>query len=138
MSKVTKGQIEAQVANAFVAFQREQHGRGPADVRAYVIGDLILVRATGVFTPTEARLTSTEEGRRLIRSSRQELRAIVREDLEAIVAGVAGCRALRSYSDVNVEAAEQMEVFVMETDIERRLLRQELDAFSGIGAKRTA
>ncbi len=137
MSKLTKGQIEAQVANAFVAFQREQHGRGPSDVRTYLIGDLILVRGIGVFTPTEARLTSSDEGRRLIRSARQELRAIVRADLEALISRLVGCKVLRSYGDLDVGAAEQMDVFVLETDLERRLLRQELDEFTGLSAKRS-
>ena len=67
---VTKGGLEAEVANAVVRFQREQQGRGPTDVHAYLIGDLILVRCTGIFTATETRLAMTEEGRRLIKSVR--------------------------------------------------------------------
>lgn len=136
MNRPTKGSIEAEVASAIVRFQREQQGRGPSDVRAHLLGDLILVRCAGIFTPTEARLAATEEGRRLIRSARQELRSIVHRELEESVAGIAGCRVLRSYSDVNVEAAEQMDVFVLEADMEKRLLRQDLDRLSGIAPKR--
>ena len=136
VSRQTKGTIEAEVANAVVRFQREQQGRGPADAHAHLMGDLILVRCAGIFTPTETRLAATEEGRRLIKSARQELRAINHEEIETILAGITGCRVLRSYCDINVEAAEQMEVFVLEIDLEKRLLRQDLDHLSGLTAKR--
>ncbi|HEY4001231.1 MAG TPA: DUF2294 domain-containing protein, partial [Candidatus Xenobia bacterium] len=112
MSRLTKGSIEADVANAVVKFHREQQGRGPADVRVCLLGDLLVVRYFGVFTPTEAHLSKTEEGRKLIRSARQELRQIAREELEGLVASLVECKVLRSYFDLNVEAAEQIEVYV--------------------------
>ena len=135
MAKVTRGTIEAQVANAVVQFQREQHGRGPADVRVYLIGDLVLVRSTGIFTATESHLSASDEGRRLIKSARQELRAIVRPDLEALVGRMTACNVVRSYGDVDVGAAEQMEVFVLDADLEKRLLRQDLDALNVLTPK---
>src|SRR2546423_909246 len=85
VSKLTRGTIEAQVANAVVQFQREQQGRGPSDVRVNLIGDLLLVRCMGIFTLTETRLTLSEEGRRLVRSARQELRTIARDDQEKLI-----------------------------------------------------
>ena len=135
VSRVTRGTIEAQVANAVVQFQREQHGRGPSDVRVTVVGDLVLVRCAGIFTATETRLLSTEEGRRLIKSARSELRSIVRADVEELVGRLTGCQVMRSYGDLDVAASEQMEVFVLDTDLEKRLLRQELDALSGLGSR---
>src|SRR5260370_40588048 len=97
VSRLTRGTIEAQVANAIVQFQREQQGRGPADVRVHLIGDLILARCTGIFTLTETRLAVSEEGRRLIKSARQELRAITRTDQESLIADIVGCKVIRSY-----------------------------------------
>ena len=93
MNRPTKGSLEAEIANAVVRFQREQQGRGPADVRAHLVGDLALVRSSGIFTTTEARLAATEEGRRLIRSARQELRGIHHADIEKIVGGNHGLRS---------------------------------------------
>lgn len=136
MNRPTKGTIEAEVANAVVRFQREQQGRGPSDVRAHLVGDLLLVRCSGIFTQTEAHLAATEEGQRLIRSARQELRSISRAEIEAILGAIVGCRVLRSYGDVDVEAAEQVEVYVLETDVEKRLLRQDLDRLSGIAPRK--
>ncbi len=135
MTRPTKGTIEADVASAVVRFQREQHGRGAAEVRAFLVGDLVLVRSMGIFTPVEGHLSASEEGRRLIKSARQELRSINHEEVEGIIAGIAGCPVLRSYCDVDVEAAEQMEVYVLTVNVEKRLLRNDLDHLSGLGGR---
>ena len=121
MGQFSKGSLEAEVANAVVRFQREQQGRGAQDVRAHLVGALILVRSTGIFTPVEAKLAASEEGRRLIKSARQELRSINHAEVEQIVGKILGCAVLRSFFDVDVEAAEQVEVYVLAEDIEKKL-----------------
>lgn len=90
-------------------------------MRVHLVGDLVLVRCQGIFTPTEAKLSSSDEGRKLILSARRELRSIVHEEIEEIIAGIAGCRVLRSYSDVDVEAAELMEIYVLDQNLEKTL-----------------
>ena len=135
MNRVTKGELESDVANAVVRFHREQQGRGPADVRAHLIGDLILARCKGIFTQTEMHLAATEEGRRLIRSARQELRAISHREIEDAIAAITDCKVVRSYCDLDVDAAEQMEVYVLDTDLEKRLLRQDLDRLGGLAGR---
>jgi uncharacterized protein YbcI len=121
--RVTRGSIEAAVANAVVRFQREQQGRGATEVRAHLVGDMMVVRSGGIFTPTEARLAATVEGRRLIKSARHELRSIHRGEIEGIVARVVGAEVVRSYYDVDVDAAEQVEVYMLAQDVEQRLQR---------------
>ena len=132
VDRPTKGCIEADIANAVVKFHREQQGRGPSDVRAHLIGDMVLVRCTGIFTPTEAHLSVSEDGRKLIKSSRQELRSINHTEIEGMVAAIVNCAVLRSYCDLDVDAAEQVEVYVLAADIEKRLLRQDLDRLGGL------
>ena len=117
----TKGSIESEVASAVVRFQREQQGRGATDVRAHLLGDLIVVRCGGIWTPTEARLAASDAGRKLIKSARQELRSINHAEIEAVIARIAGCAVTRSYYDLHVDAAEQVEVYVLAADIEKRL-----------------
>ena len=136
MTRQTKGAIEAEIAGAVVKFQREQQGRGPSDVRAHLLGEMVLVRCSGIFTPTEARLAATDEGRKLIKSARQELRSINHAEIECLVGVITGCNVVRSYSDVSVEAAEQIEVFILDADLEKRLLRQDLDQLNQLAPKR--
>ena len=105
--------MEADIANAVTRFQREQQGRGPQEVAAHIVGDLIIVRCEGIFTPTEAKLTASPEGRKLIASSRRELRSINHQEMEDIVSTLCGSAVLRSYCEVDVDAGEQMEVYVV-------------------------
>ncbi len=137
MERVTKGSIEAEVANVVVRFQREQQGRGAADVRAHLMGDMMVIRSGGIFTPTEAHLAASDEGRRLIKSARQELRTIHRKEVEDIVGRLLDADILRSYYDVDVDAAEQVEVYMLAQDVEKRLLRQDVDRLNSVGQKRS-
>ena len=130
IKRMSKGSLEAEIANAVVRFQREQQGRGAVDVHAHIIGDLVLVRSTGIWTPVEAKLAASDEGRKLIKSSRQELRSINHQEIEAIVAQIVGFQVVLSFFDVDVEAAEQVEVYVLDADVERKLLRQDLNALN--------
>ena len=117
----SKGALEAEIANAVTKFHREQQGRGPQEVRAFIMGELVLVRCQNIFTPIEAKLAGSDEGRKLIKSARQELRSINHAEIEAIIATLAVCEVLRSYCDVNVEAAEQVEVYVLGQNLEKSL-----------------
>ena len=132
MNRPTKGAVEAEIANAVVRFQREQQGRGPADVRAHLLGDMVLVRCKGIFTPTEERLATSEEGCRLIRSARQELRSINHPEIEEIIGRIIDCVVVRSFYDVDVQVAEQMEIYILDVDIEKRLLRGDLNRLGGL------
>ena len=116
----TKGELEAEAARVVIKFQREQQGRGPVDARAHLVGDLLLVRLTGIFTPNEAHLAVTDEGRRLIRSARLELRSINHAEIEEALASLIGAPILRSYYDLDVDAAEQVEVYVFSKNVERK------------------
>lgn len=119
MSFSSKGALEAEIANAVTRFHREQQGRGPGDVRAFLIGELILVRCTAILTSVEAKLCASEEGRRLIKSARQELRSINHLEIEEIIGELTGCPVLRSHCDLSVEAAEQIEVYVLKENGEK-------------------
>ena len=53
MAKInkTKGQVEAEISEAIIKFEKEYMGRGPDETKTYIIGDMILVRLRGVLTP---------------------------------------------------------------------------------------
>jgi uncharacterized protein YbcI len=43
----THGEIEAAICEGISRFEREYMGRGPKDIHAHLIGDLLLVRLQG-------------------------------------------------------------------------------------------
>ena len=55
----TSGEIEAAVCEGMSRFQQEYMGRGPKDVHAYLIGDLLVVRLKGVLTAAEQHLVKS-------------------------------------------------------------------------------
>jgi uncharacterized protein YbcI len=46
----THGEIEAAVSDGIARFEQDYMGRGPKDIHAYLIGDLLVVRLKGVLT----------------------------------------------------------------------------------------
>ena len=120
MNFPTKGALEADVAAAITRFHREQQGRGPGEVRAHLVGDMILVRCSQIFTPIEAHLSASDEGRKLIKSARQELRSINHAEIESVIGELCGCAVARSYCDLNVESAEQIEVYIFDKNLEKQ------------------
>ena len=119
MTFPSKGAFEAEVATAVTRFHREQQGRGPGEVRAHLVGDMVLVRCTAILTSVEEKLCASDGGRKLIKSARQELRSINHLEIEEVIAGLAGCPVLRSHCDLSVEAAEQVEVYVLAQNVEK-------------------
>lgn len=69
----TKGQVEAEISNALIQFEKDYLGRGPQETRAFIIEDMILVRLKGVLTPAEQQLAKNVEGTNLIKKIRSNL-----------------------------------------------------------------
>src|SRR5581483_4427710 len=56
--------------------EQEYMGRGPKDIRAHLLGDLLVVRLRGVLTAAEQQLVKTlppEKGRDLLKQVRTQL-----------------------------------------------------------------
>ena len=58
----TRGELETAIKNSVIRFEQEFMGRGPTDVRAFIIHDIILVRLKGVLTPAERQLAKSRMG----------------------------------------------------------------------------
>ena len=55
----TQREIEAAVCDGVSRFEQEYMGRGPRDIRAHLLGDLLVVRLQGVLTAAEQHLVRT-------------------------------------------------------------------------------
>ena len=119
----TKGQIEAQIAAAITQFEREHLGRGPQEVRAWIIHDLILVRLKRVLTPAEEKLARDPEGRRLVKEIRRQLIEGSRSLLDEMVLDIVGIEVVSLHSDISVRTGERIIVFALASDLEARLKR---------------
>ena len=72
--------VETAIRNAIIKFEQEFMGRGPDDVRASIVRDLVVVRLKGVLTPAERQLAKTAEGVDMVKRLRQNLIALCLHD----------------------------------------------------------
>ncbi len=117
-TRQTKGQVEAQIAAMITGFEREQMGRGPKEVRVWIVEDLILIRLKGVLIPAEERLTGDPNGRHLLKQLRNRLietsRAVVEEAIETIT----GVSMISLHSDLSIRTGERILVLTLAENLE--------------------
>jgi uncharacterized protein YbcI len=112
----SKGELETEVSNAVIRFKREYMGRGPQDVRTYLLDDMALVRLKGVLTPAEQRLAQVEDphrGRDLIKQLRVELIEHGRELLERAVSDILGVGITSLHTDISTRTGESIILFAL-------------------------
>lgn len=114
----TRGDVEAEVSEAIIKFEREYMGRGPEEARTYIIDDLVIVRLRGVLTPAEKQLAkseSTDQGRSLIKQVRMELLEKARPLLEVLVQDITGQKVKSMHTDISTITGERIIVFSLLT-----------------------
>ncbi len=112
----TQGEIEAAVADGMKRFEHDYMGRGPKDVRAHLIGDLVLVRLQGVLTGAEQHLVRTlpvEKGRDLLKQVRTQLMETARPALEAMAEAATGVKILSLHHDISTVTGEEVVLFTL-------------------------
>lgn len=88
----TQGEIEAAVCDGISRFEQEYMGRGPKDIHAHLIRELIVVRLQGVLTAAEQQLVKSlpmEKGRDLLKQVRTQLIETARPILEDMMREIA-------------------------------------------------
>jgi uncharacterized protein YbcI len=112
----TQGEIEAAVCDGVSRFEQEYMGRGPKDIRAHLLGDLLVVRLQGVLTAAEQHLVRTlppEKGRDLLKQVRTQLIEIARPVLEEMVAGATGVGVVSLHHDISTVTGEEVILFTL-------------------------
>ena len=119
MSK-SKGQLEADITEALIKFEKEYMGRGPEQARTYIIGDMIIVRLQHVLTPVEqhlAEMSNETTGRVLIKQVRTELLEKVRQHLEQIILSFTGRKVKSLHTDISTVTGERVIIFTLENPV---------------------
>ena len=121
MEPKTKGQIEAAISEAITKFEREFKGRGPTEVRTYIIQDLIVVRLKGVLIPAEEHLLANGDdvvGRELVKHVREALIEKGRPALESIITELTGRKVVSLHADISTKTDERLIVFTLDHEVE--------------------
>ncbi len=112
----TQGEIESAVCEGMGRFEQEYMGRGPKDVHAYLLDDLLVVRLKGVLTAAEQHLVKTlpcEKGRDLLKEVRSHLIETARPTMEAMVYGITGVKVLSLHHDISTVTGEEVVLFTL-------------------------
>jgi uncharacterized protein YbcI len=113
----TQGEIESAICEVISRFEQDYMGRGPKDIRTYLLGDLIVVRLKGVLTAAEQHLVKSqtpEKGRDLLKQVRTHLIETARPVMEAMVEEVTGIKVMSLHHDISTGTGEEVVLFTLE------------------------
>ena len=110
--------MENAIRNAVIKFEQEFMGRGPDEVRAFIVRDLVVVRLKGVLTPAERQLAKTVEGIDMVKRLRQNLIVQGRDKLCEHVSEITGANTLALFTDIDVQLSERVFVFTFDREIQ--------------------
>jgi uncharacterized protein YbcI len=112
----TQGEIEAAICEGISRFEQEYMGRGPKDIHAHLIGDLLVVRLCGVLTAAEQQLVKTfptDRGMGLLKQVRTQLMETARPALETMVQEITGVKVVSLHHDISTVTGEEVVLFTL-------------------------
>jgi len=116
----SKGQLEADISEALIKFEKEYMGRGPEQTKTYIIGDLIVVRLQRVLTPAEQQLAGASDemrGLTLIKQVRTELLEKARPLMERIILDLTGRTVKSLHTDISTTTGERVIIFTLDSPV---------------------
>lgn len=119
--KKSKGQMEAEISNSLIQFEKDYMGRGPKESRTYIIDDLILIRLKGVLTPAEQQLAKNTSGAELIKKVRANLLEQARIFLTETIEKITGVPVISLHTDVSTRTGERVIIFTLQERLEEKL-----------------
>jgi uncharacterized protein YbcI len=118
MVNKTKGQIEAQIGEAIIKFEKEYMGRGPTESKTYIMKDMVFIRLKGVLTQAEEQLAKSAEGAELIKRTRVQLLEGERVLLEKIISDITACQVKSLHTDISTKTGERIIIFTLDQNLE--------------------
>ena len=112
----TQGEIEAAVCDRMSRFEQDFMGRGPKNIHAHLIGDMVVVRLQGILTAAEQHLVKTlpaEKGRDLLKQVRTHLIETARPLLEAMILEAVGTHVVSLHHDISTITGEEVVLFTL-------------------------
>jgi uncharacterized protein YbcI len=123
----TQGEIEAAICAGISRFEQDYMGRGPKDIHAYLINDLLVVRLKGVLTVAEQQLAvslTPDKGRDLLKQVRIHLIETARPVMEAMVEEVTSSKVVSLHHDISTSTGEEVVLFTLaESPLDRNATR---------------
>jgi uncharacterized protein YbcI len=110
----TRGELESASCLGMIRFEQEYMGRGPHDVQAYLLDDLLIVRMKGVLTVAEQHLVETmppEKGRDLVKEVRRQMMEGARKQIDSMIQIITGVTVRSLHHDISTRTGEKVVIF---------------------------
>lgn len=117
---LSKGQMEARICEAFNRFEIDYMGRGPRQIKAYILQDMIIVRMTGFLSQSEKKLAETPQGVEQIKKLRAMLFENAKTDIEAMIIPIIQMEIVSIHSDVSTKSGEKIVLITLDGNLEER------------------
>ena len=104
----TQGEIEAAICDGISRFEQEYRGRGPKEIRAFLLGDFIVIRLQGMLTFAEQQLAKfpSERGRDLLKQVRTQLIETAKPLIQAMVHDITEVKMVSLHHDISTVTGE--------------------------------
>jgi uncharacterized protein YbcI len=113
----SQGEIEAAICEGITRFEQEYMGRGPKDIRAHLLGDLLVVRLQGVLTAAEQHLVQSlpsEKGRDLLKQVRTQIIETARPVMVKMIQRVIDAKVVSLHHDISTITGEEVMLFTLD------------------------
>ncbi|MFC2088489.1 DUF2294 domain-containing protein [Calditrichota bacterium] len=117
----SKGQIEEEISKSITKFEKEHLGRGPIEVKTYILDDIILIRLKGILTTAEKRLAKENDGAQIIKQIRRRLIESSRPLLEEIINNITGENIKSLHTDISSRTGERIFVLCLGENLQRKI-----------------
>jgi uncharacterized protein YbcI len=118
MRTKTRGEVEAEITQAIVRFEKEYLGRGPLDARTFLVNDMVIVRLRGVLTAGDRKLAETREGQALLKETRHQLFESCTGIFEEMIRQTTGCRLTSLHTDFSTKTGERIIVLTLDGNLD--------------------
>jgi len=112
----TQGEIEVAICEGFARYMQDFMGRGPKEIRAHLVVDLVVVRLRGILSAAETSLAAVlppEKGRDMLKNVRTYLLESSSTKLRQIIETASDSRCTSMHHDVSTVVNEEIFVFTL-------------------------
>jgi uncharacterized protein YbcI len=112
----SQSEIESAISQGVSRFEQKYMDRDPKDIRAHLIGDLIVVRLIGFLSEAEKQMAKSlpdEKGRDLLKHARAQLIETSRPALVAMIEVITGTKVLSLHHDISTVTGEKVLLFAL-------------------------
>jgi uncharacterized protein YbcI len=125
--------VAQQIAQAAIAFQRQQTGHEPQSVAVVLSGETLLITLHGALSPAEKAMAQSEGGAAKVQEFHRQLFSNSSDDLRQTIKKITGVEVREATAEVETTTGTVVQVFTSGTMVQVFLLARGVPAGSWSG-----